>query len=86
MTNPEQLCPDWLAPIIVKESLPEGFAQVVIEHFLPIAAQIAEWHDGTSIVIGVNGGQGTGKSTLSIILAAALEAEFGEIFGYFIDR
>ncbi|MGJ8677498.1 MAG: hypothetical protein ACSHX0_08270 [Akkermansiaceae bacterium] len=70
--------PEWLKPILISESLPESFAETVTKHFSPIASQIADWHQGSPLVIGINGAQGTGKSTLSMILAAELRAEYGK--------
>ncbi len=70
---------NWIHELIDQESLPEGFEDTVEEYFIPIAEQINTWHkmmEGKPIVVGINGAQGTGKSTLSLILAAALKNNF----------
>ena len=70
--------PEWLKPILINEGLPSSFGDLVQQHFLPIAERIATWHQGKPLVIGINGAQGTGKSTLSLILAHALLEEHGK--------
>ncbi len=70
--------PEWLKPILFSESLPPSFTDLVQQHYLPIAEKIASWHTGKPLVIGINGAQGTGKSTLSLILAHALKKEHGK--------
>ncbi len=54
--------------------MPASFATMAMDFYLPLAEKIAVWsvaHDGP-LVVGVNGAQGTGKSTLSKVLALAL--------------
>jgi len=70
--------PVWLEEIIVAEALPAGFVDIALNRFLPVAKQIHEWHRGFPLVIGINGAQGTGKSTLSLVLSAALKHEYAK--------
>jgi len=69
----------WLENLITEEVLPESFYQLAVEYYIPLAKQINTWlkeSSNTPLVIGVNGAQGTGKSTLSLVLKQALEHEF----------
>jgi D-glycerate 3-kinase len=68
--------PHWLKSLIKAEALPSSFAALAVDFYLHLAESIASWAQqkkGTPLVIGVNGAQGTGKSTLSLVLALALE-------------
>ncbi|MCY3731991.1 MAG: hypothetical protein OXF98_11675 [Rhodospirillaceae bacterium] len=61
-----------------KHDLPDAFRDVIEGHYLPLA----RWVYGTrapprSPIIGINGAQGTGKSTLADFLRLTLEAEYG---------
>lgn len=69
----------WLQKIIEEERLPESFEQKARKYYLPLAQQIVRWVSlqDEPLVVGVNGAQGTGKSTLSKVVAVALEQEFG---------
>jgi D-glycerate 3-kinase len=69
----------WLQRIIEEEHLPASFEGLVRAHYLPLAQQMVHWsaQQDRPLIVGVNGAQGTGKSTLSKIVAVALEQEFG---------
>ncbi len=69
----------WLQKIIKEERLPASFEEQARDYYLPLAQQIVRWAllQEDPLVIGVNGAQGTGKSTLSKVVAVALEQEFG---------
>ncbi|MCF2948992.1 kinase [Paraglaciecola aquimarina] len=58
--------------------LPSGFKTIVTEHFIPLAKEIVSHHGGAKIpyFVGINGCQGSGKSTLSEFLKSYIEAEF----------
>ena len=74
LSTPSRL--DWLEVMIKAEALPSGFASLVVDFYLPLANSIVSWAEqkqGVPLVVGVNGAQGTGKSTLSKVLALALE-------------
>ncbi len=65
--------------LIARERLPASYAKIVEHHWRPLAAKIARWRqdkDGP-IVVGVNGAQGSGKSTLCVFLSEALLPELG---------
>lgn len=46
------------------------------KHYLPLADWIAKQHCNTSTIIGINGPQGSGKSTLCKILSAIIENRY----------
>ena len=63
--------------LIARERLPASYKNIVEQRWRPLAAQIANWraqHE-SPIVVGVNGAQGSGKSTLCTFLADALLPE-----------
>ena len=62
---------------IRRHRLPATFEQTVTEVYQPLAAQVASWHtevNGT-LVLGINGAQGTGKSTMADFLTLLLKHE-----------
>ena len=63
--------------IITQERLPPEFAVTAHDYFLPLSDYIAECHSNESgtLIVGVNGAQGTGKSTLSLLLKQLLQAQ-----------
>lgn len=65
--------------LIKAEELPPFYGCVVTEWWLPLARRIADARSdaGRSIVVGVNGAQGSGKSTLCLFLERLLVGEFG---------
>lgn len=65
-----------LQEFIAREQLPDSYAEDAERHLLPLAERLADRaraHAGT-LLLGINGAQGTGKSTLSALIAAWLEA------------
>ena len=71
----------FLEQFIEKERLPESFRTLVSEAYLPIADRLLTWkakHSGQApLLVGINGAQGTGKSTLAHFLAEFLKASAG---------
>ena len=69
----------WITSFIEEKSLPASYAETVIEHCLPLAAKITQWRrcSKTPLIVGINGAQGTGKSTLSEILELSLQHKYG---------
>ena len=71
----------FLEQFIEKERLPEGFRTLVSKAYLPIAKRLLTWnaeHSGPApLLVGINGAQGTGKSTLAHFLAEFLKASAG---------
>lgn len=66
-----------IARFITSERLPQGFAQTATDYFLPLSDYIAKRHSSNpnTLIVGVNGAQGTGKSTLSLLLKQLLQAQ-----------
>ena len=64
--------PDWLADVC---ELPAATLRPLLPYYLPLARDIAQRRSATnsSLLVGVQGPQGAGKSTLVKILAAVLE-------------
>jgi len=62
--------------IISQEQLPKEFAETAKEYFVPLSDHIAQCcgRRSQALVVGVNGAQGTGKSTLSLLLTQLLQA------------
>ncbi|MBT8044335.1 MAG: hypothetical protein KJO79_05235 [Verrucomicrobiae bacterium] len=70
---------NWLESLIKAEALPASFESLAVDFYLPLAQSIVQWaqqQKDTPLVVGINGAQGTGKSTLSKVLALALEHEY----------
>ncbi|MBQ0721543.1 MAG: hypothetical protein KBT88_01350 [Gammaproteobacteria bacterium] len=65
------------ASFIEKNALPAAFINTISEHYLPLAQWINQHRpQHRSWVIGLNGAQGTGKSTLSAVLKIILEEDY----------
>lgn len=69
-----------LDEFIRRERLPAEFATTAADFYLPLAAwletRVAAASDN-AFVLGINGAQGTGKSTLADFLAECLRADYG---------
>jgi D-glycerate 3-kinase len=67
----------WISEICADEGLPASYADAIIEYLRELSARIVDLRDELSrpVVIGLNGGQGSGKSTLSLFLVEWLERE-----------
>ncbi|QJU60703.1 kinase [Sphingomonas sp. AP4-R1] len=65
--------------LIAAERLPEDYAATVNLWWRPLARAIAARREalGRGVLIGINGAQGTGKSTLCLFLELLLRAEHG---------
>ncbi len=67
-----------ITEFIARHQLPEQFAETVEHYYLPLASWLAgRRQEGSSFLLGINGAQGTGKSTLSDFLKMALESARG---------
>lgn len=55
----------------------EPSTQALRQVYLPLAAWIAHRHQDGPLIVGVNGAQGSGKSTLCALLQLVLEVGFG---------
>lgn len=61
-----------LKRFIERHHLPASFCADARDHFLPLARRLPAWrHGARPLKLGINGAQGTGKSTLAGFLAVA---------------
>jgi D-glycerate 3-kinase len=69
----------WLQSFLAREALPAAFAEVVERYYVPFVRTLVEWQGqkGGPLLLGVNGAQGTGKSTLAAWIQAYLRHEAG---------
>ena len=69
----------WEREFLARERLPENYLATARRCFDPLAEQLAERARSRdrALVVGINGAQGSGKSTLCAYLAAALTAGHG---------
>lgn len=60
--------------LIRHEQLPDDFLTTVHDYFYPLAQRLAAHQHAaqTPVIVGINGAQGTGKSTLALFLEAML--------------
>ncbi len=65
--------------LLAQEKLPETYRALIRCFWRPLAEKIAAWRRmaGRPIIVGVNGGQGAGKTTLCIFLEQCLLPELG---------
>ncbi len=60
---------------IAEHRLPEQFGDLIDEHYSPLARWLIQQHaPNETLFAGINGAQGTGKSTLAAFLRLALES------------
>lgn len=69
----------WIDALCSAEQLPESYAATVFYYVAPLAERINALHVilRRPIVIGINGAQGSGKTTLTLFLANWLQHELG---------
>ncbi len=72
--------PVWLAQFMEREKLPDSFLDHVFHVCLPLAEQLNGFieHTEGTYVLGLNGGQGTGKSTIGSLLALIMKECHGK--------
>lgn len=63
---------------LLRESLDDEFRTTLVRHYLALADYLYDWLKQSSLVpvIGINGAQGSGKSTLSALLKLVLEYQY----------
>ncbi|MDH3276208.1 MAG: hypothetical protein OEM99_16890 [Gammaproteobacteria bacterium] len=67
-----------VSDFLSRHRLPPEFRRVAEQHYLPLAKRLLQIRDGErQLLLGVNGAQGTGKSTLADFLRLATESMFG---------
>ena len=60
---------------ISRQRLPDKFGEIIDAHYSPLATWLVQQRcPGETLFVGINGAQGTGKSTLAACLKLALEA------------
>ena len=70
---------DYIDLALVRLKLPTTFRSMVDQHYRPLIEKVVLWQAQKKempLVLGINGAQGTGKSTLGYILKLILEEEF----------
>ncbi len=69
----------WILGLCAEEGLPESYISNVIEVLRPLVDRVLELREELSrpVAVGINGGQGSGKSTLSMFLVEWLQRECG---------
>ncbi len=65
---------DQINQLIQSQQLPESYRLLLDQHLYPLSQQIARQHQnhGKPLVVAVNGGQGSGKSTACLFLKSLL--------------
>lgn len=64
--------------LCAQQQLPDTFQQDVINHYLPLARELKTHKPADrALILGINGAQGTGKSTLASFLKIATEQLHG---------
>lgn len=78
-TLQQQLLPGF-QQLLDREKIPHesGIISNFAGLYLPLAAWLAGQHNDQTVIIGINGAQGSGKSTLTNILAELLETGFNK--------
>ncbi len=68
-----------VAALIAREGLPAAYADIVERVWAPLATDLARRHAaaGRPLLIGINGAQGSGKSTMCVFLEALLAERHG---------
>lgn len=63
--------------LIAAEGLPATYRAMIEQHWRPLAAAIAARHASCPLIVGINGSQGSGKSTLCHFLEVLLRESYG---------
>ena len=71
--------PDWQGAFLAQHQLPPAYLDSALKWFAPVGELLREHQSGASgpILVGVNGCQGSGKSTLCDYLCEWFAAEHG---------
>ena len=79
MTTTDTPDTSWERAWLAAEGLPEDYAALAARYFAPLARRIAAQYGerGAPLLVGVNGSQGSGKSTCCAWLVQALREEHG---------
>lgn len=69
-----------IASVLAEHGIPEDVLDMVNTFYLPLAEKIALWRrkkGKDTLILGINGAQGSGKTTLAALLAVILPRAFG---------
>jgi len=67
-----------ISEFMARHRLPDPFRDLIARHYSPLASWLIATHrSGEVLFVGINGAQGTGKSTLADYLRLALESGAG---------
>ncbi len=67
-----------IGDFISRHQLPGKFQYLITEHYIPLASWLVQKHRAKQpVLLGINGAQGTGKSTLADFLQLALKQDAG---------
>lgn len=76
--NRPALAPEIVSDFLQSHRLPDEFRALIADHYLPLASWVFERHASKkTMLLGIKGAQGTGKSTLADFLRLALETQHG---------
>ena len=76
--NPLEISGQQMSAFLSRHRLPAEFQRVAARHYLPLAKRLPQMRDGRrQLLLGINGAQGTGKSTLADFLQLTTESLFG---------
>jgi D-glycerate 3-kinase len=66
-----------ISTFLEKEQLPESFRDIINNWYLPLLNRLLVLHQqqGPGLLVGINGAQGTGKSTLTKLLTLVLQQQ-----------
>ena len=76
--NNSQILEQKIAALIEAEGLPPEFGRTVDRFYVPLANHLVDVHRAQAsspLVVGINGAQGSGKSTLTLFLKLLLETD-----------
>ena len=70
---------DWLEDFIARHRLPPHYAEAIGKVVVPLAKRLHDSHrlSGQPLIVGISGAQGSGKTTLALLLGEWLELELG---------
>lgn len=75
--TPRKIAEHQMSDFLRKHRLPNGFRKVAEHYYLPLAEQLQQPRNANSpLFLGINGAQGTGKSTLADFLRLATASMF----------
>ena len=76
--DPKTISDRELREFLSKHRLPKEFRSTAERYYLPLARRLPDYRgDSKTLYLGINGAQGTGKSTLADFLSVATTSMFG---------